>query len=469
MAVGRLTHLASTVTLASGSSASATIPNNGTVAVGDLLLAACVMPSGSRTMSISGGAGAWTSLGSAMQSGHTSQIWWRIAAAGDLGANITVTPSIGAICQVLLLGSVTGVAPTTPVTAAFNTSVSATTKTTPALTAPSGSREISAVWDSRGASTPQTATWTAPTGETRQGQAFTIPQAGSSSGAWGDSDVTVSGTIGSRAWTADQTALGSSWTLAVVGAVTDQTISPGAISSTATMYGATLAPGVVALAPAQIASTAALFGPTASPGSVTLSPASVASTAVAFSPSLNPGAANVNPGRIEATTTLYGPTLTPGSVQLAPGRLESVVALYTPTMDVGASLLQPGLIGSTVILSAPELTPGLVTLAPQLVPSTTVVRQPALGSASALMPERIESRSVLYVPATSAGTVSLAPERIASTIVVYQPAANGNGQQAELNDVTTGTPRTRWSANRPRGWGETGDARSRWAAGAPRT
>ncbi|MDX2732869.1 hypothetical protein [Streptomyces sp. PA03-2a] len=446
MAVGRLTHLASTVTLASGSSASATIPNSGTVAVGDLLLAACAIPSGSRTMSISGGAGAWTSLGSAMQSGHTSQIWWRIAASGDLGATITVTPSTGAICQVLLLGSVAGVAPTTPVAAAFTTSVSATTKTTPALTAPSGSCEISAVWDSRGASTPQTAVWTAPTGETRQGQAFTIPQAGSSSGAWGDSDVTVSGTIGGRVWTADQAALGSSWTLAVSGAVTDQTISPGAISSTAAIYGPTAAPGAVTLAPAGIAPTTALYGPTANPGSVTLSPDPVASTVVAHSPSLDPGAVNVSPGRIESPAIAYEAELLPGPAALT-----------------------PGLIGGTVILPAPELTPGPVVLAPQLVPPTAVVRQPALGSASAVMPERIGSGAVLYVPAASAGVVALTPEGIASAAVVYKSAASGSGQQVELNHVTTGTPRTRWSANGPRGWGEVGAPRSQWAAGAPST
>ncbi|MFF7576863.1 hypothetical protein ACFZBE_18035 [Streptomyces sp. NPDC008061] len=423
MAVGRLTHLASTVTLASGSSASATIPNSGTVAVGDLLLAACAIPSGSRTMSISGGAGAWTSLGSAMQSGHTSQIWWRIAASGDLGATITVTPSTGAICQVLLLGSVAGVALTTPVTAAFTTSVSATTKTTPALTAPSGSCEISAVWDSRGASTPQTAVWAAPTGETRQGQAFTIPQAGSSSGAWGDSDVTVSGAIGGRVWTADQTALGSSWALAVAPAVTDQTISAGVISSTATLYGPTAAPGAVALAPARIASTTVLY-----------------------SPSLDPGAVNVSPGRIESQAVAYEAELLPGP-----------------------AVLTPGLIGSTGILPAPELTPGPVVLAPQLVLPTAVVRQPTVGSASAVMPERIESGAVLYVPAASVGAVALAPEGIASAAVVYKPVASGSGQQIELNHVTAGAPRTRWSANNPRGWGEAGAPRSQWAAGAPHT
>lgn len=215
MAIGRLTHHAATVTLSSGNSAAATVPNDGSVTAGRLLLVGCVMPSGSRTFAISGGAGAWNSLGTASQSGHMSQVWWRIAEAGDLGATITVTPSTGAIRQVLLLGSIDGVDQASPVAATTNTSLSATTKTTPAASPASTVREVSIVWDSRGAATPQTSSWTAPAGETRQAQAFTTSGSGACSGAWGDSDTTLSGTIGSRVWTADQSALGSAWTLSV--------------------------------------------------------------------------------------------------------------------------------------------------------------------------------------------------------------------------------------------------------------
>jgi hypothetical protein len=215
MAIGRLTHHAATVTLSSSNSASATVPNDGSTAVGRLLLVGCVMPSGSRTFAISGGAGAWTSLGAAMQSGHMSQLWYRIIEAGDLGATITVTPSTGAIRQVLLLGSIAGIDQANPVAAVSNTSLSATTKTTPSASPASTVREVSVVWDSRGAATPQTSSWTAPAGQTRQGQAFTTSGSGACSGAWGDSDSTVSGTIGSRVWTADQSALGSAWTLSI--------------------------------------------------------------------------------------------------------------------------------------------------------------------------------------------------------------------------------------------------------------
>lgn len=228
MAIGRLTHLASQVTLSSSNSAAVTVPNDGSVIVGDLLLVACVMPSGSRTFAISGGAAGWTSIGTAMQSGHMSQVWWRIAASGDLGATITVTPTTGAIRQVLLLGSVRGVDQSTPVAATTNTSLSATTKTTPSASPASTVREVSIVWDSRGAATPQTSSWTAPAGQTKQAQAFTTSGSGSCSGAWGDSDTTVSGTIGSRVWTADQSALGSAWTLSVKPGPTVTALTGGA-------------------------------------------------------------------------------------------------------------------------------------------------------------------------------------------------------------------------------------------------
>ncbi|WP_030764785.1 hypothetical protein [Streptomyces sp. NRRL F-2664] len=309
MAVGQLTHLADTVTLSTGSSAAATIPNDGSVVVGDLLLAACVMPSGSRTFAISGGAGAWTSLGTAMQSGHMSQLWWRIAEAGDLGAVITVTPSTGSIRQVLLLGRVRGALAASPITSATNTSAAALTKTTPSLgSVGAASREIGVVWDSRGAATPQTAAWTAPAGHTRRGQAFTTSGSGASSGAWGDSDATVSGTIGSRVWTADQSALGSAWTLAI--AAGEQPLAPARIESTAAQYAPALAPGAVTLAPARVESTSALYGPALAPGSVT-----------------------IDPGRLDPATALYVPALAPGTVTVALGSIASTAVLYAP--DVG--------------------------------------------------------------------------------------------------------------------------------------
>jgi hypothetical protein len=306
MAVGQLAHLADTVTLSTNSSAAATVPNDGSVLVGDLLLAACVMPSGSRTFAISGGAGAWTSLGTAMQSGHMSQLWWRIAEAGDLGATITVTPNTGNIRQVLLLGRVRGALASNPITSATNTSAAAATKTTPSLgSVGASSREIGVVWDSRGAATPQTAAWTAPAGHTRRAQAFTTSGSGACSAAWGDSDTTVSGTIGSRTWTADQSALGSAWTLAI-------------------------APGEQTTDAARLESTATVPAPALLPGTVTLAPALIGPASAVHTPVLAPGAVDVALALLGPTSTVPGPVLTPGPVTITPGLLGSTAVLYAP-------------------------------------------------------------------------------------------------------------------------------------------
>ncbi|MEU7032717.1 hypothetical protein ABZ958_03400 [Streptomyces sp. NPDC046237] len=308
MAVGQLTHLADAVTLSTNSSASVTVPNDGSVVVGDLLLAACVMPSGSRTFAISGGAGAWTSLGTAMQAGHMSQLWWRIAEAGDLAAAITVTPSTGNIRQALLLGRIRGVLAASPIAAATNTSATAATKTTPTLgSVGAASREVGVVWDSRGATSPNTSAWTAPSGHTRRGQAFTTAGSGSCSGAWGDADSTGSGTFGSRVWSADQSALGSAWTLAI--APGEQAIIPVRIGSTAAVPPPTLSPGPVTLQPSRIGSTTALYSPALTPGAVTLTPAFLSPAAVLHAPSLNPGAVTLSPGWIASTTTIGSPSV----------------------------------------------------------------------------------------------------------------------------------------------------------------
>lgn len=213
--IGQLVGLDSAVTLPTDDFATVTIP--GTVTVGDLLIVGSVMPSGSRTFTISGGAGAWKSLGSAAQPGHTSQLWWRIAEAGDLGATVTVTPSTPNIRQVALLGSVSNVDTANPIVGATGVTTTSTAMvTTPTVSAvPAGSREVSVLWDSRGNSVPQTSNWTAPAGQTRRIQDFTTASSGASSGAMGDSDATVSGVVGGRRWVPDQLAVGSAWTIAV--------------------------------------------------------------------------------------------------------------------------------------------------------------------------------------------------------------------------------------------------------------
>lgn len=314
MAVGRLVGLASQTTLPTSSSASVTVPNDGSVTAGDLLVVGCVMPSGSRTFAITGGAGTWTSLGTASQSGHMSQLWWRTAEAGDLGATITVTPSTGNIRQVLLLGKVTGAHPSSPIAGSQGATTTSTVKTTPTLgSIPAGCREISAVWDSRGNTSPNTSTWTAPAGQTRQIQAFTTAGSGSCSGAMGDSDTTVSGAVGARDWTPDQAAIGSSWTVAVAPVATEQALNPSRIDPTAALYGPTPVPGTVSITPGRVEAPAVIHGPLLAPGAATVAPQFLTPAAAVHQPTLTPDTATLQPARIAPTVVVHAPTITGGA------------------------------------------------------------------------------------------------------------------------------------------------------------
>lgn len=230
MAVGNLVALASTTTSNAGNTVSATIPNDGSVVVGDLLIWMGGVASGSRTFTVSGISN-FTFAGSAAQSGSGSHLWYKIAESGDLGATITLTPSIGGTTLEILLGKVSGADTTNPFDSPVKISSATETATTSHITpsvasVAANSREISILFDTRSASTPNTSNWTAPAGMTRQDQEFSSDTNPRMSSAWGDSDALVSGTVGTRTWTADQAASCSRWTLAVKAGAINFTENP---------------------------------------------------------------------------------------------------------------------------------------------------------------------------------------------------------------------------------------------------
>lgn len=334
---GRLVHLAATVTLASSASAAAVIPATGGPALGDLLLVACQMPSGSRTFSISGGGAAgWTSLGSIAQTGCTAQLWWKLCQAADLGATITVTPSSASIRQVLLLGSVSGVDPTNPfgspaAVSSVNSS-SSTAKTPTAVTSVATfSREVDVVFDSRSALTPQTASWTPPASMTLAGAAYTTAGSGASSGAWGDSTAGVSGTIGGQAWTADQAALGAAWCLGIHG---DPAIpNPATGISSATAFGTpTMVPGNINLSAAGAAPSTAVGAPSIAPGTVTIPATGGPSTTTFGAPTAAPGTLTVQAPGIAPGAAPGQPLIVPGTVALSASGIPPSAAIGSPTI-----------------------------------------------------------------------------------------------------------------------------------------
>ncbi|MCY0959970.1 hypothetical protein [Streptomyces sp. H27-H5] len=472
MAIGRLTHHAATVTLSSSNSASATIPNDGSTAVGRLLLVGCLMPSGSRTFAISGGAGAWASLGTAMQSGHMSQLWYRIAEVGDLGATITVTPSTGAIRQVLLLGSIAGVDQANPVAAVSNTSLSATTKTTPAASPASTVREVSVVWDSRGAATPQTSSWTAPAGQTRQGQAFTTSGSGACSGAWGDSDTTVSGTIGSRVWTADQSALGSAWTLSVKPAATITALGTVTEVSTAQSLTGRVTARLTTATANETARTVTGSKAGALPLASTVETARTVAGRVTAALST---AAETSTAQA-ATSTVHGTLGTAGSqetAQPATGRKTvglnpaGVIETARPlNATVTASLTAAVEADQAQLLRTPgRLDPAGETDTAQSVRGFkratlgTVIEVGTAGSLAgrkaALAGTAAEADTSLPADGTHHAALGTARETDAAN------ALTGGAVPQPLNHVTAGVPRTRWTGAGPRA--------PRWSVGTPTT
>lgn len=422
MAVGRLTHLAHQVTLPTSSSAAVTVPNDGSVAAGDLLLVGCVMPSGSRTFAISGAAGSWTSLGTASQSGHLSQTWWKIAAVGDLGATITVTPSTGNIRQVLLLGKVSGAHAATPVFGSNNNTTTQQVKTTPTVgSAPAGCREISIVWDSRGASTPQTSNWTAPAGETRQTQAFTTSGSGASSGAWGDSDTTVSGTIGARDWTPDQPAIGSAWTLAIQAGATEQALTAATETDTAQ---------TLARAKTRLLGTAAQTGTAQS---------ATGSKQGALAPAAQ---------AIETAQALAGVkagTLAPAVEQDAAQALTGAKTTLLGTADAveAAQALTGGKTHGLATVTATETAQPLTARAARALTAaaTTETAQPLTGSKSLALAPAVETDAAIAL--TSPGGV---PGDV---------------------DYTIGAPAGRWKTGAPAARWATGAPAARWKVGEP--
>lgn len=223
MALGRLTHIADAVTASTGNYVEVSLPN-ASITAGDLLLAFTVLPSGSRTLAWGGTSTGWTviegsgSTANGGQSGHTSQLAWKLATNADKDATLRVTPSTGAVKQLLMVAKISGVDPANPVFTSASTfsTLGGTTRNTPDIVGlPAGSREISIVADSVGAGTTQT-TWTPPSGFVEARETVTLANGSqASSAAWGDSNVTFSGDGGNRDWISNTSAVWSAWSIGI--------------------------------------------------------------------------------------------------------------------------------------------------------------------------------------------------------------------------------------------------------------
>lgn len=223
--VGRLEVLATNGTTSAGDEISVTVPNDGSVVVGDLLIVGAALASGVRTMNLTSAATGWTDHGRVSVSGHGSEVWTKIATSAELGDTITVTPSTPDIPQVIMLAKVSNVDQTNPlgspvaVQGTAFTTTSTTHNASPTITGTAAdTREISLVFDSQQGDHD----WNAPFPiiQSTNGYDHSITAAGGSTFAVGDNPTRTSGTIGNRSWTKDIASYGSAWTIGVLGAET---------------------------------------------------------------------------------------------------------------------------------------------------------------------------------------------------------------------------------------------------------
>ncbi len=135
------------------------VPSGGQV--GDLLLLSIDVSSSAVPVNSPTGVSGWTPLGAADANGMKSQVWWKLATDGDIGATVTVPLGSGAktTLQVLDYG---GVNPAQPIDA-FASASDATARashTSPTVNASSGDWVIS-LWSDKSSTTTG---WAAPTG-----------------------------------------------------------------------------------------------------------------------------------------------------------------------------------------------------------------------------------------------------------------------------------------------------------------
>lgn len=201
-----------------------------------------------------------------------------------------------------------------------------------------------------------------------------------------------------------------------------QDITPAAISSGATLYAPAVTTGAVSITPGQIASTSALYSPTVATGAVSITPGAIASGAVVYEPAVTVGAATITPALIAGTGAVYEPVVSVGAVSITPALIASTAALYEPTVGAGAVDITPSLITSTGAVYEPTVSVGAATITPAVISSTAALYEPALTTGNVTVtPGLIAAGGALYEPVVTQGGVTLLPDVIASTAVLYDP------------------------------------------------
>lgn len=196
------------------------------------------------------------------------------------------------------------------------------------------------------------------------------------------------------------------------------------LSSTATLYAATVTRGAVGLSPPQIASSAVLRQPTVTRGAVTITPPLLASTASLAQPTVTRGAVGISPPFLSPASILLLPTVAPGAVALTPPAIGSAAVLNPASLAYGVS---PPIIVNIAALHQASVAPGAVTAAPPAIDSTASLAQPSLTTGPVTVTTAtLASTAAAYAPTVAAGPVNLSPPHLAATTALYTPALRLN-------------------------------------------
>lgn len=202
-----------------------------------------------------------------------------------------------------------------------------------------------------------------------------------------------------------------------------QTVSPGLLTNTSTLYAPTVTRGAVSVSPSLLTNTSTIYAATVV-ASYTVSPGLFTNSSTLYSPTVVPGSVSVQPPLLTNTSTLYSPVVSQsgGSQVVAPGLLINTSTLYGPTISVGpVSVTAPLLTNSQAFYGA-TVQPGQITIsAPLLMNTSTLYASSVSVGTATVSPPLLTSANALFAPAVVPGGVSVQPGVLTNTSVLYAP------------------------------------------------
>jgi hypothetical protein len=182
------------------------------------------------------------------------------------------------------------------------------------------------------------------------------------------------------------------------GAVAAQTLTPGIVTDTDSVYAPTVTT-TYTLTPGLFADTDTIPAPTVTAGAVTLTPSLVTDVDTIYAPTIN-AAVTLSPSLVAADDTFYTATIQLTDQVLLPGLVAADDAFYSPSVLLGQELA-PGLVLDGDQIYAPAITTS-VQITASLVVDTDLIYAPSIVGAR-LLPGLVTDVDVVYAPTMGQG------------------------------------------------------------------